>query len=125
MTTDMQKWEIAAPGDANLRMVTTFKPVPKPGEILIEVDAVSLNYRERWIIDGGMGSAWETPLTPGSDVAGRVVAVGEHVTRFAVGDRVIDNDGVRVLREIFLAQIPPDTGDGPGVADHRSGQGGR
>jgi NADPH:quinone reductase-like Zn-dependent oxidoreductase len=94
MTTAMQKWEIAAPGDANLRMVTASKPWPKPGEILIEVDAVSLNYRERWIIDGGMGNSWETPLTPGSDVAGRVVAVGEHVTRFAVGDRVIDNDMV-------------------------------
>jgi NADPH:quinone reductase-like Zn-dependent oxidoreductase len=92
MTTDMQQWEIAAPGDANLRMVTASKPVPKPGEILIEVDAVSLNYRERWIIDGGMGGSWEKPLTPGSDVAGRVVALGEHVTRFAVGDRVIDND---------------------------------
>jgi NADPH:quinone reductase-like Zn-dependent oxidoreductase len=92
MTTDMQPWEIAAPGDANLRMVTTSKPVPKPGEILIEVDAVSLNYRERWIIDGGMGGAWEKPLTPGSDVAGRVVALGEQVTRLSVGDRVIDHD---------------------------------
>src|SRR5262245_16242043 len=94
MTTAMQKWEITAPGDANLRMVTASKPWPKPGENLIEVDAESLNYRERWIIDGGMGNSWETPLTPGSDVAGRVVAVGEHVTRFAVGDRVIDNDMV-------------------------------
>src|SRR5262245_37465306 len=91
MTTAMQKWEIAAPGDANLRMVTAPKPLPKPGEILIEVDAVSLNYRERWIIDGGMGNSWEPPLTPGSEVAGRVVAVGDQVTRFAVGDRVIDN----------------------------------
>ena len=47
MTTDMQQWEITAPGDANLRLVTAAKPWPKPGEILIEVDAVSLNYRER------------------------------------------------------------------------------
>jgi NADPH:quinone reductase-like Zn-dependent oxidoreductase len=91
MTTDMKKWEIAAPGDANLRMVTAPRPSPKPGEIIVEVDAVSLNYREGWIIDGGMGP-WEKPLTPGSDVAGRVVALGENVTRFSVGDRVIDND---------------------------------
>src|SRR5262249_52090522 len=94
MTTTMQKWEITAPGDANLRLVTAAKPSPKPGEILIAVDAVSLNYRERWIIDGGMGNSWEPPLTLGSDVAGRVVAVGDQVTRFAVGDRVIDNDMV-------------------------------
>jgi NADPH:quinone reductase-like Zn-dependent oxidoreductase len=94
MTTTMQKWEITAPGDANLRLVTAAKPSPQPGEILLEVDAVALNYRERWIIDGGMGDAWEPPLTLGSDVAGRVVAVGDQVTRFAVGDRVIDNDMV-------------------------------
>src|SRR5262249_15789601 len=94
MTTAMQKWEIAAPGDANLRLVTASKPLPKPGEILIEVDAVSLNYRERWIIDAGMAISWEPPWPPGSDVGGRVVAVGNHVTRFAVGDRVIDNDMV-------------------------------
>jgi hypothetical protein len=53
----MKKCEIVAPGDANLRMVTVPKPLPKPGEILIEVAAVSLNYGERWIIDGGMGEA--------------------------------------------------------------------
>src|SRR5262245_30421220 len=94
MTIAMQKWEITAPGDANLRLVTAATPSPKPGEILLEVDAVSLNYRERWIIDGGMGNAWEPPLTLGSDVAGRVVAVGDQVTRFAVGDRVIDHDMV-------------------------------
>ena len=47
MTTAMQKWEIAAPGDANLRMVTASTPWPKPGDILIEVEAVSLHYRER------------------------------------------------------------------------------
>src|SRR5262249_40820738 len=92
MTIAMQKWEIAAPGDANLRLVRAPKPWPKPDEILLEVDAVALNYREPWIIDGGMGNAWEPPLTPGSDVAGRVVAVGDQVTRFAVGDRVIDHD---------------------------------
>ncbi len=92
MTTEMKKWEITARGDVNLRMVTASTPLPKPGEILIEVDAVSLNYRESWIIDGGMGDFSDKPLTPGSDVAGRVVALGENVTRFSVGDRVIDND---------------------------------
>src|SRR5262249_25599389 len=94
MTTDMQQWEITAPGDANLRLVTAAKPSPKPGEILLEVDAASLTYWERWTMHGGRGTAGRPPLTPGSDVAGRVVAVGDQVTRFAVGDHVIDNDMV-------------------------------
>jgi NADPH:quinone reductase-like Zn-dependent oxidoreductase len=56
-------------------MVTAAKPLPRPGEILIVVDAVSLNYRERWITNGGMGSSWDKALT------GDVVALGESVTR--------------------------------------------
>jgi len=75
MATEMEKWEVAAPGDTNLRMVTAAKPLPRPGEILIVVDAVSLNYRERWITNGGMGSSWDKALT------GDVVALGESVTR--------------------------------------------
>jgi NADPH:quinone reductase-like Zn-dependent oxidoreductase len=71
MTTAMQKWEIAAPGDAHLTMVTASKPWPKPGEILLEVDAVSLNYRERWISDDGRhqpsSDARVAPGRPGPD----------------------------------------------------------
>lgn len=64
-------------------------PVPKPGELLVKVGAVSLNYRDKAIVDG----IYEPhkvpkPLIPVSDAAGTVVAVGEGGSRFAVGDRV-------------------------------------
>src|SRR5258706_10183223 len=57
---------------------------PGPGEVLVAIKAVSLNYRDLSII-GGPAKA---PLVLASDAAGEVIAVGEGVQRVAVGDRV-------------------------------------
>nr|WP_154357978.1 NAD(P)-dependent alcohol dehydrogenase [Duganella aquatilis] len=62
---------------------------PQSGEILVQTEAVSLNYRDAEIADRGMGYALTFPHVPGSDLAGKVVAVGSGVSRFAVGDRVL------------------------------------
>ncbi|MFK8253323.1 zinc-dependent alcohol dehydrogenase family protein [Ancylobacter terrae] len=66
-------------------------PIPSPvaGEVLVKVAAVSLNYRDRLIIEDGMGSPLAFPFTPGSDLAGTVAATGEGASRFAPGERVI------------------------------------
>jgi len=89
MSANMNRWEIPSLGLGKLALRTAPRPVPKPGEVLVEVEAVSLNYRDAEVADNGMGNVLEFPFTPGSDMAGRVVEVGEAVTRFAVGDRVI------------------------------------
>jgi len=60
--------------------------------VLVAVDAVSLNYRDHLIVENGLGSDWVFPIVPGSDIAGRVVQVGAGVTRFVIGDRVINSD---------------------------------
>ncbi|HDG1689615.1 TPA: NAD(P)-dependent alcohol dehydrogenase [Kluyvera georgiana] len=52
---------------------------------------VFYNYRDKVIIDGGMGNGMPMPFTPGSDMAGVVEAVGQGVTRFRPGDRVISS----------------------------------
>lgn len=89
MTNTMQRWEIPAPGLDNLSLANAPRPVPAAGEILVEVQAVSLNFRDGEVADHGMGVQLNYPFTPGSDMAGRVVALGEGVTRFKIGDRVI------------------------------------
>ncbi|WP_386273518.1 alcohol dehydrogenase catalytic domain-containing protein [Xanthomonas theicola] len=64
-------------------------PTPRLGEVLVKVAAVALNYRDRLVIENGMGMALAFPFTPGSDLAGTVQATGPGTTRLAVGDRVI------------------------------------
>lgn len=89
MTDTMTRWEIPALGLDKLAQRTAPRPVPEAGEILVEVEAVSLNFRDGEVADNGMGINLAFPFTPASDMAGRVVAVGKDVTRFSIGDRVI------------------------------------
>ncbi|MFM0203374.1 NAD(P)-dependent alcohol dehydrogenase [Paraburkholderia fungorum] len=91
MSETMKRWEIPSYGVDKLALNTVARPTPKAGEILVEVEAVSLNYRDLVVAADGMGSNLEFPFTPASDMTGTVVALGEGVTRFAVGDRVISS----------------------------------
>ena len=62
-------------------------PEPGPGEVLLRMEAASLNYRDYVMANGGYGRrGGKLPLVPCSDGAGRVVAAGPGVSRVAVGD---------------------------------------
>ncbi len=63
-------------------------PRPGPGQVLVRVHAVSLNYRDLLTVQGKYNPKQKLPLIPCSDGAGEVEAVGEGVTRVRVGDRV-------------------------------------
>lgn len=65
------------------------RPVPRAGEVLIEVRAVSANYVDLVVIAGRYQFKPELPFTPGKGPAGIVVAVGEGVSTPRVGDRVL------------------------------------
>ena len=65
-------------------------PEPGPGEVLIEVHAVTVNRARDTMIANGKPNKPETlPLVPGMDPAGKVVTLGTGVTEFAVGARVV------------------------------------
>jgi NADPH:quinone reductase-like Zn-dependent oxidoreductase len=73
----------------HIKLAERPRPEPGPGQVLLRMEAASLNYRDWVLARGGYGRRGGTlPLVPCSDGAGRVAAVGPGVTRVAVGDLV-------------------------------------
>ncbi|MFD3417127.1 NADP-dependent oxidoreductase [Streptomyces decoyicus] len=66
------------------------QPEPGPGEVLVRLSAAGLNPVDWKIADGMFGDAMPVafPLVLGSDGAGEVLAIGDGVRRFTVGDAV-------------------------------------
>ena len=63
-------------------------PRPGPGQVLVQMKAFSLNYRDLLVVKGLYNPKLRLPLVPLSDGAGTVAAVGPGVTRVKVHDRV-------------------------------------
>ncbi len=64
-------------------------PQPGPGQVLIDVHAVPVNYVDIVTISGKYQFKPKLPYTPGKGPAGVVSALGVGATGFAIGDRVI------------------------------------
>ncbi|PYI14497.1 alcohol dehydrogenase [Aspergillus violaceofuscus CBS 115571] len=67
------------------------KASPKFGQILVRIKAVSLNWRDAIIAKGTYPFPGPDALVPGSDGAGIIEEIGEGVTEWKVGDRVLAN----------------------------------
>lgn len=112
------------------RLAVAERPQPRPGrgEVLLRMQAASLNYRDLVVLRRGYGpQTGELPLVPVSDGVGEVVEVGAGVTRVAVGDRVCPSffqggkslggplDGVlqqeMIVEESFLFKVPAHLSD--------------
>jgi NADPH:quinone reductase-like Zn-dependent oxidoreductase len=92
MSDRMRRWQLPAFGIDKLEQVEVPIPVPDNRELLVRVGAASLNYRDKLVTEGELLPDSPTmPFTPVSDMAGEVVATGDGVTRFKVGDRVMGN----------------------------------
>src|SRR6516165_4214273 len=75
-------------GIKSLSMGEISEPRPKPDEVLIDVHAASVSYMDYLMISGGYQMRPSLPYVPGTDAAGVIVAVGNQVDRFRLGDRV-------------------------------------
>ena len=87
----MRAWMLPAGSDGfdKLYLEERPDPAPGPGEVLIQMQAWSINYRDFAVAAGKyFGGALKQPSIPLSDGAGVVAAVGPGVTRFKEGDRV-------------------------------------
>ncbi|WP_244661622.1 alcohol dehydrogenase catalytic domain-containing protein [Mesorhizobium huakuii] len=85
----MQRYRLEGFGGIE-KLATREEAIPEPGahQILVRVHAVSLNRRDAMILKGTYPLPPRAGIVPLSDGAGEVVAIGDGVTRFAVGDRV-------------------------------------
>jgi NADPH:quinone reductase-like Zn-dependent oxidoreductase len=97
------------------------KPTPGPGTVLVRTEAVALNPADTVLVTGAMRDALpvDHPFVPGIDISGVVEAVGEGVTRFAVGDAIIAWNGVPsgALAEYALVPDTPGTALRPAGLD--------
>lgn len=85
---NMKAYEIHSFGLDGLK--ATERPTPEPGahQVLVKMQAWSLNYRDLMTITGRYNPRLKLPQIPLSDGAGEIVAVGSEVKSFKTGDRV-------------------------------------
>ncbi len=76
-------------GPEVLQLIEQPTPTPGPGQILVEVKAAGINFADIVAREGHYPPAPPPPFVPGYEAAGIVSAVGEGVTGWSVGDRVL------------------------------------
>ncbi|BDA67971.1 zinc-binding alcohol dehydrogenase [Calothrix sp. PCC 7716] len=75
-------------GISNLKVNEQLIPVPKFGEVLVKIEAVSLNYVDLLVVKGLLNPNLELPYILVCDGAGIVESIGANVTAFQPGDKV-------------------------------------
>jgi len=76
-------------------------PEPGPGEVLVRVRACALNHLDIFVREGWPGLKLEMPHWTGADVAGEIVELGQEVTGWEVGQRVVVDPGISTREDEF------------------------
>jgi NADPH2:quinone reductase len=87
---------------------------PRDGAVVVDVEAAGVNYVDGLLVQGRYQIKPPLPFTPGTEVAGRISAVGDGVEGWAVGDRVLATTNAGGFSEQVLVRagglLPvPDT----------------
>jgi NADPH2:quinone reductase len=104
----MRAWHVVALGEPDEAMqcrTDLDPPVPSPGQVLVKVSAVALNFPDILMCRGLYQVRPPLPFTPGIEMCGEVVAVGEPPAdgpTFEVGDRVIGTPATGALAEYVV-----------------------
>jgi NADPH:quinone reductase len=88
-------------GPEVLRLEEIPDPTPGPGEALVRLEAIGINFIEVYRRTGAY--PMKLPYTPGEEGAGVVVAVGDGVTTVRVGDRVASESFKGSYAELSVA----------------------
>ncbi|MEP6946419.1 MAG: NAD(P)-dependent alcohol dehydrogenase [Acidobacteriota bacterium] len=85
----MKVYEIEKFGIEGLARVEREIPEPASNEVLVNLKAASLNFRDCMVVNGTYNPRMKLPAVPFSDAAGEVVATGRSATKWKIGDRVM------------------------------------
>jgi NADPH:quinone reductase-like Zn-dependent oxidoreductase len=91
----MKAWILRGFGRGNLEMSDVAVRKPLENEVMIRISAVSLNYRDKLLVEGVYNPHLNFPITQVADGVGTVVECGKNVTRFREGDRVMTQYATR------------------------------
>ena len=99
----MRAWHVVRHGEPAevLQLADVPEPMPGPGQVLVRVRAVAVNFPDVLLARGEYQVRPELPFSPGIELCGHVVALGEGVARVAVGDRVVGSR-IGVLSELAV-----------------------
>jgi NADPH2:quinone reductase len=81
--------------------------LPAPHQVVVDVRAAGVNFVDALFVQGRYQIKPPVPFTPGNEVAGDVVAVGDDVDGVAVGDRVLASIGLGGFAE--QVAVPAET----------------
>ncbi|KRF24426.1 NADPH:quinone oxidoreductase family protein [Phycicoccus sp. Soil803] len=92
----MRAWQVAALGEPDDVMGAVEAPLPEvgPGHLRVRVLATALNFPDVLMVRGHYQVRPDLPFTPGVEVCGEVLELGDGVAGFAVGDRVVGTTAV-------------------------------
>jgi len=93
---------ISPGGPETLDLAEIDTPVAGPGDLLVRVRACAINYPDVLIIEDKYQFKPPRPFAPGGEIAGDVIAVGDGVEGWSVGDRVIGACGWNGLAEMAV-----------------------
>ncbi len=96
---------VRAFGDSTvMRLERVPDPHPGPGQVLVRVHAVGVNPVDTYIRSGTYARKPALPYTPGTDIAGTVVALGPGAAGIREGDRVYAHGAIGGYAELALCE---------------------
>jgi NADPH:quinone reductase-like Zn-dependent oxidoreductase len=99
---EIKQWVSAQGGLDNLKETTAPLPLPGPDEVLVQINAMSINYRDTEVVMGLYNHHKTTggpaaTIVPGSDMCGTIMT--SNSPNWKVGDKVLNISIRRILRD--------------------------
>ena len=87
----------------NLKVEEMNEPIPNSDEVCIKVHAAGVNFPDILMVEGKYQVKPAFPFAPGAEAAGEIISIGENITKYKIGQRVIAMTGHGAFAEIVKA----------------------